>query len=202
MKRHSGFTLVELMIALTILALMMTLAYQSVSMLLEASRQVAGPQAELQQLQRALLLVERDLQQMVPRKRNNGYGEQEPAILQSSNGNNGLLEFTRGGNPDLAWQLRASGQMRSNLQRVRYVLEENRLLRQNWDMVDYATPAEPVSQVLLENVKTARFRFKLQKGQKFTDSLKDSGGKLPVAIEFELDHERFGKIRRLFVIYI
>ncbi|OQX06678.1 MAG: hypothetical protein BWK73_30245 [Thiothrix lacustris] len=54
MKQARGFTLVELMISLAIFALLLTLSYQSVNLLLDAGRQVAEPQAELQQLHCAL----------------------------------------------------------------------------------------------------------------------------------------------------
>jgi general secretion pathway protein J len=203
MRRSSGFTLVELMISLAIFALMVTLAYQSVDVLMDANRRVKEPQEAFQQLQRALMFVERDMHQLVPRKRNNGYGQQEAAILRPKDDTAGvLLEFIRGGNPDVAWELRASGLMRSSLQRVRYVLEGNQLIRQSWNLVDYAENTEPVSLVLLDGVKSVQFRFKLARDADFTEDLPEGGAQLPVAIEMTLEHEVFGKITRIFLSYL
>ncbi len=153
------------MISLAIFALMMTLAYQSVNMLLDAGRQVEQPQAEFQQLQRAMVFVERDMHQLALLRPmntavNSGLGQRESNSIVQPDEVGVLLEFTRGGNPDVAWQLRASGLMRSGLQRVRYVLEDGKLLRQTWNLVDHVENEEPVSLVLLDGVEgEPRFRF-------------------------------------------
>lgn len=203
MRRSRGFTLVELMISLAIFALMVTLAYQSVDLLMDANRKVKEPQMAFQQLQRAVMFVERDMHQLVPRKRNNGYGQQEAALYRPKDEGVGvLLAFTRGGNPDVAWELRASGLMRSSLQRVRYVLDDGRLIRESWNLVDYAENTEPVSQVLLEGVKAVQFRFKPARDAEFRDDLPETGSKSPVAIEMTLEHEGFGNIKRIFLSYL
>lgn len=203
MRRSGGFTLVELMISLAIFALMVTLAYQSVNLLLDAGRRVEGPQAEFQQLQRAMAFVERDLHQLaLLRPMNTGsVGGENNSIMQFEDAGV-LLEFTRGGNPDVAWQLRASGQMRSSMQRVRYMLEDGKLLRQTWNLVDHVESEQPVSLVLLDGVEDEpRFRFKLERGGEFTDKLAKQKEKL-VSVEFSLQHKRFGNVRRIFMTYL
>lgn len=202
MKRLRGFTLVELMISLAIFALMVTMAYQSVNLLLDAGRQVEGPQAEFQQLQRAMVFMERDMHQLaLLRPMNTGSGRAEDNSIVQPEDEGVLLEFTRGGNPDVAWQLRASGQMRSTLQRVRYVMEDGKLLRQTWSLVDHVESEPPVSLVLLDGVEgEPRFRFKSGRGGEFADKLPKAKEKL-VAVEFSLQHKRFGNIRRIFIAY-
>jgi general secretion pathway protein J len=203
MKQMRGFTLVELMISLAIFALMLTLAYQSVNVLLDAGRQVAEPQAELQQLQRAMLFIERDMRQLaVLRPMNTGLGQRENNSISQPDALGVLLEFTRGGNPDVAWQLRESGLMRSDLQRVRYVLEDGKLLRQTWNLVDHLDTDAPVSLVLLEGVEgEPHFRFLAARGGEFKDDLPKERATL-VAIEFSLKHRRFGEVTRTFTVYL
>lgn len=203
MKRAHGFTLVELMISLAIFSLMITLAYQSVDTLLEAGREVEGPQAEWQQLQRALVFVERDMHQLaLLRPMNTTVEQRESNSIIQPDTLGVLLEFTRGGNPDVAWQLRASGQMRSGLQRVRYVVEDGKLLRQTWNLVDHVEAEEPVSLVLLDGVEgEPRFRFMAARGGEFKDDLPKERATL-VAVEFSLKHKRFGSIRRVFTVYL
>ena len=201
MKHESGFTLVELMISLAIFALLVTLAYGSVNLLLDANRRVQEPQADFQQLQWAMVLLERDIHQVVLRKRNTGYNEQEPALLVSEDrGLGALLTFTRGGNPDMAWQLRNdAGQMRSTLQRVSYELEDKTLVRHSWDLVDYVDNTEPVTKKLLTQVEAVNLRFLATKGGEFQTTWSETE-KLPVAIEVTIKHERFGELRRIFLV--
>lgn len=207
MKRCAGgFTLVELMISLAIFSLLITLAYQSVNMLLDVERQVEQPQADLQQLQRAMVFIERDMRQLAVLRPKRESFQQTNAVANNSivqpEDMGVLLEFTRGGHPDVAWQLRASGQMRSGLQRVRYVVEEGRLLRQTWDLVDHPEQAEPVSLVLLAGIEgEPRFRFQSGSGGEFKDNLPKERSVL-TAVEFSLQHKRFGALRRVFVVYL
>ncbi|SDZ73348.1 general secretion pathway protein J [Thiothrix caldifontis] len=207
MRRIRGFTLVELMISLAIFSLLITLAYQSVNVLLDAGRQVEQPQVELQQLQRAMVFVERDMRQLaLLRPQSAGGIGQDVGLANSSivkpEDLGALLEFTRGGHPDVAWQLRASGQMRSGLQRVRYVLEDGKLLRQTWNLVDHIEGEAPVSLILLDGVDgEPRFRFLSVRGGEFKDELPKERATL-MAVEFSLRHKRFGVLRRIFGIYL
>lgn len=206
MKSSRGFTLAELMISLAVFALLLTMAYQSVNLLMEANRRIAAPQADLQQLQRAMMLFERDFHQMVLlRPRNTGQlGQaQDKAVEKPEDAYDGvLLEFTVGGNPDLGWQLRGGGQMRSTLQRVRYVFDNGKLLRQTWNLVDRADNAEPTSKILLEDIENAPvFRFMAQRGGRFSDSLTIQKDVL-AAVELSFKHARFGEMVRIFIVHL
>jgi general secretion pathway protein J len=204
-RRNDGFTLVELMISLAIFSLMISLAYQSVNVLLDVGRQVEQPQAELQQLQRAMVFIERDMRQLAVLRSKRESFQQTDVVVNNSivqpDDLGVLLEFTRGGHPDVAWQLRASGRMRSGLQRVRYVVEEGKLLRQTWNLVDHVEQ-EPVSLTLLAGVEgEPRFRFQAGRGGEFKDDLPKEPSTL-TAVEFSLRHKRFGVLRRVFIVYL
>ncbi|MBU0655452.1 MAG: type II secretion system minor pseudopilin GspJ [Gammaproteobacteria bacterium] len=200
MRCSRGFTLLELMIALAVFAVMVTLSYSSVTLLLDANRRTESRQAGLQQLQRAMLFLERDVHQVLDRRANEGYGKVSPALYVPDD-NGALLELTRGGNPDMAWQLRASGQMRSALQRVRYVLDGENLIRQSWNLVDHADSQQPVSMALLDGVKSVKFRFGNEK-QEWQDGWDEEAKVLPKTLEITLEHTDFGGIKRVFLIYL
>ena len=169
---------------------------------MDANQRIQTPQADFQELQRAMVTLERDFHQLAQRKQTTGFGEQASALtVPMDNDLSMLVEFTRGGNPDIAWELRKEGQMRSTLQRVRYVLDNKTLIRQNWNLVDHVDNNEPVAISLLTQVKSVKLRFQAAKGEDFKDT-PPSGDKLPIAIEISLEHERFGLIRRIFLIYI
>ena len=100
----------------------------------------------------------------------------------------------------MAWQLRdGSGQMRSTLQRVNYALENKTLVRHSWDLVDYVDNTEPVTTTLLTQIEAIKLRFLATKGGEFQTTWSETE-KLPVAIEIIIKHERFGELRRIFLV--
>jgi general secretion pathway protein J len=197
MKQSVGFSLVELLIALAILAILMGVTFQSVQLLIESDRNMKDQQVTLQNIQRAFMYMERDLRQIVPRPVNDGFAQQAAITTQA---NNNLLEFTKGGNPDLGWQLRKTGQMRSSLQRVAYKLEGKNLIRSTWSLVDHASQEKPVTEVLLPRIKAIKIEFKQVGTEEW--NAEPSNTELPQAIAINLQHEFFGDIRRIFPVYI
>lgn len=147
-----GFTLIELLLALGISALVATLAYAGLTTAIGASAGMQDEVRRLADLQRALNIIEEDLAQVLPRPITNGYGGDAPAFRGGEF--DALLEFTRGGaaNPQ---QL-----LRSELQRVRYVLKDGALWRQWWTAVDRAQETTPPqSALLLEGVANLQLGF-------------------------------------------
>ena len=196
MKQSAGFSLVELLIALAILAILMGVTFQSVQLLIESDRNMKEQLSALQNIQRAFMYIERDLRQIVPRPVNDGFA-QLAAIAQADNA---LIEFTKGGNPDLGWQLRKTGQMRSSLQRVLYKLDGKNLVRSTWGLVDHPSQDKPVSEVLMTQVKAFKIEFKQAGADNWNAD--PSSTELPQAIAISLEHEVFGEIRRVFPVYI
>ncbi|MGV3590433.1 MAG: type II secretion system minor pseudopilin GspJ [Gammaproteobacteria bacterium] len=206
-----GFTLVELLLALGISALIATLAYAGLATAIDASAGMQGEVRRLAELQRALNIVEEDLAQVVPRPIVNGFGSDEPAF-RGGRFQNVLLEFTRGGvaNPqDLA---------RSELQRVRYVLDDGRLWRQWWLVLDRSSESQaPQSALLLEGVERADVAFlapaepgaapvdfqSLTTGAPWVNDWSsarigvDDVAPLPVAVDVKLVLADFGEVRRV-----
>jgi general secretion pathway protein J len=148
--KNRGFTLLEILIALfifTIVALIMTKSLHTV-LSTQASTEKAAE--NLSQTQMALLLLSRDLEQAWDRPISDPEGQPEAAFIGSRNS----LTFTHGGfaNPNGSAQS-------SSLQRSRYRLEKDQLIRDTWDALDLPPHTKPHSRVLLSEIRELSFRF-------------------------------------------
>jgi general secretion pathway protein J len=150
--RAAGFTLLELLVALTIFAVLAVMAYGGLETVLDTRAQVEAKAAHLANLQVVYSRMEQDIQQTVARTIRDSYGDPRPALIGGT-GQQPTLEFTRGGwtNP--------SGELRSTLQRVAYGLEKNQLVRLSWMVLDRAQDSKPYKQVMLDGVNEFRVRF-------------------------------------------
>ncbi|MEW8027239.1 MAG: type II secretion system minor pseudopilin GspJ [Candidatus Thiodiazotropha sp.] len=201
MKHHSrrhGFTLLELLIAITIFAILATFVYSGLKIILDTEHQTSLYGQRISKLQLGLNLMQRDIEQLVARPVRDQYGDQQPAL--KSGGISGiLLELTRGGfsNP-----MRLS---RSNLQRVGYVYEDNALYRLTWPALDRPRESEPYRQKLIGEITSLELVFydkALQEKREWpprtTGGADEDPSALPVSIELKLELEDWGTIRRLF----
>lgn len=193
MKRqtNTGFTLLEVLISMVIFSFMTIMAYGGLVKVFKSDEVISSLEIKLKTLKRTMMFFERDMRQLVPRLRRSGYGraEFEPALEAGLN-LDGVVNFTTAGvsNPlDLN---------RSSLQRVRYVLEDNKLSRLSWKLVDHMD-AEPVKMQLLDNVEDFKLRFLAKNG-----AWKENWGSnnRPQAVELTLEHKHWGKIKRIIVI--
>ena len=193
MRTVSGFTLLELLIAMVIFSTMSLMAYAGLNSVLTSNRITQAYEKDLKGLQRSMMFLEKDIRQLVARPRHAGYNESF-AALQTDLGLDGILEFTRSGNPNPA------GVLRSSLQRVRYVLDEGELQRWSWSLVDHLD-GKPIIMPLMKSVEQINFRFLTQKKQWQSKWKVKNKSELPKAIEINIIHKRWGKITRLISIY-
>ncbi|VFM99185.1 MAG: general secretion pathway protein J [Candidatus Kentron sp. G] len=213
-KRSSeGMTLVELLIALAIFAVLSAITHGAIRAALEARERIETQNARLAALQKAIAIIERDVSQMANRPIRDENGEPLPALESSGSGAR-LMEFTRTG-----WQ-NPMGAKRGHLRRVAYEIaygtghetgykgDEKQLLRLVWHVLDRAQDSLPSSSVLLTRVNDVAIRYldaeyewqtewPLQQwGQETAPA--DSG--LPKGIEITIDAEGFGRISRLLAV--
>lgn len=195
--RARGFTLLELLVALTVFAIMGVMAYRGFtesSQLAEASRVRLD---RLKQLQLGVRTMVTDLQQLAPRPIREPIGDgYRPALYRDPNAGT-LLELSRAG-----WANTAR-LPRGTVQRVAYVLEDRQLKRQHWVVTDPTLGAEPVERVLLDNVESVEFRY-LDASRQWVNQWPppgapgDLGFRLrPRAIEVTLELQDYGRIKRL-----
>jgi len=199
-NKASGFTLFELLVAVAILAIASSIAYTGLIQVQNTRKQLDTEESRLAAIQLTFLNFERDLRQVVHRPIRNQYGSERPSIAGQGEY---LMELTRGGYRNPAHVAR------SLLQRVAYVVEDDKLERLNWLVLDQAQDSAPVKQVLLDNIKSVDIRF-LDKAQTWSsfwplEEAQASGAaqaavdSFPRAVSVKLELKDVGSIERIFL---
>ncbi|MDH5573056.1 MAG: type II secretion system minor pseudopilin GspJ [Gammaproteobacteria bacterium] len=198
LSRLSGFTLLELLVALSIFALISVMAYSGLNSVLKSRLILEKNMDRLSQIQKTMLFMTRDISHLINRDIRDEYGDNKKS-LDGSNLNAGLngplIELTRTGYPN------PLGINRSNLQRVAYRIEDNILYRQIWLSIDRAPDSQPYRSALCDKVKSLQFRY-MDASNNWHDQWPPSDttyqeSSLPKAIEFALELEDWGTITRL-----
>ncbi|HBX00979.1 MAG: type II secretion system protein GspJ [Gammaproteobacteria bacterium] len=147
-NRQSGFTLMEILVALFIFAVVGLISAQLLGRTVNAYEVLDDRGQRLGQIHRAMLVVERDMLQFRNRPIRMAQGEPLPALMI---GDEGALSMTRGG-----WR-NPLQRPRSELQRVGYRMQDEKLVRGYWSVLDRRGDEEPISQTLLEGVEELEF---------------------------------------------
>ena len=196
-----GFTLIELLIAMVITVVVSAAAVAGWQSVTDVERRLDGIQRELAALERAFLMLGRDLNQITARPITDELGGERRAI-EYSDFDGTALEFTRAGWFNPAPELTPP---RSDLQRVAYRVEDETLLRRTWFHLDRMVEGGQVDRLLLANIDRVGWRFLDLSGDWHTTwppSNADSSAPFPIprAIEAEIEHKTLGAITRLFAV--
>lgn len=197
--KQRGFTLLELLIASIIFAIMAIMAYGGLANVMDNSKASQTALKRLQQIQQSVSVLNRDLLQILPRAVRDEYGNVQPALSAGNNIDN-LVEFTRGG------RVNPANLLRSTLLRVAYRFDDEKLLRLQWPQLDNAPGIEAKQTTLIDDVENVSIRFLDQNGewQEQWPPLNSDGGTNagnstgPTAIEVVLQLNDWGEIRRLY----
>jgi general secretion pathway protein J len=197
--KSGGFTLLELLVAMAIFAILGTLALSGYTELQKQSEYATQRLDRLREVQRAVQTISQDLAQLEPRPIREPLGEARlPAVLATDSIEYGL-QFTRAG-----WS-NTAGLARPTLQRVGYRLDQQGLWRDHWPVLDRTLAQQPVQVKLLSEVRNVRFRF-LNQSREWVERWPASDGvganpatdrPLPAAVEVILELEDWGEIRRV-----
>ncbi len=150
MKMTKGFTLVEILIALSIFAILATLT-SSILYSTFNTRQRVNIQAErLRAIQFTVTFLSRDSAQIINRAVRKDAEKFSPPFIGQAN----YIEFTRAGvaNPE-------AREKRSTLSRVAWLCRQHQLIRRNWPSLDTPKADNYEEKVLLSKLKNCEFAY-------------------------------------------
>ena len=196
-RKHcsSGFTLLELLVALAIFGLIAVMSYSGLTAVLNQQSQTEVAAERLSELQKTYLIMQRDIEQMVPRPVRDEFGDEQAPLVGGD-----TLRFTRGG-----WS-NPVGYPRSNLQRVGYAYDDEQLKRYSWAVLDRAQDSEPLEQPLVDHVEGMAIRY-LAANDEWQEqwpaasaaaNTEEPPADFPKAIEVTIEHAEFGPLVWLF----
>ncbi|HMA11378.1 MAG TPA: type II secretion system minor pseudopilin GspJ [Steroidobacteraceae bacterium] len=200
MKQQRGFTLVEIMVAVLIAAILAVMAFEAMQQALNNRERVRAAELRVRAVQNAMRSFVQDFTQLAPRPvREPLGGEYQPALLARTT-TASEVSLTRGG-----W-MNPAGLSRATLQRVRYALRDGKLYRDYWMVLDAQLEPQPQARELLTGVKAFRVRF-MNDGRAWQEgwpppaltSAPDERWMRwrPIAVEITLELEDWGKLTRI-----
>lgn len=200
MRRSAGFTLLEVMIAISIFALVGLATYRMMDTVLTSDQRIKAQEQRLRELVRALEVFERDLLQLRARPVRAAYGDELPALVLQSGDGRVQLEWTRAG-----WS-NPLGRRRSDLQRVRWQFQTGELSRQYWQVLDQAQDSLPQVQRVLSELRSAQVEVLDEQNQwhsqwpvndvRSGSDPSQSVPSLPKALRFTFEHPHYGELVR------
>ncbi len=194
--KQNGFTLIEILIAIAIFATLSLAAYQILQGVLRSGEISREHDKHLVEIQRGMLLIERDFVQMVARISRTGNAEDEKLqvlyvgkkVLDSDSEG---IEFNR-----LGWTNPLNLLPRSTILRVGYRVKNNQLQRLYYLHPDIVAGEKPEQQVILNDVDSLSFRF-------WDDDWIDTWNAdktIPKGIEMTINSQHYGELKRVFIL--
>ena len=195
MIRAKGFTLIEILIALSVFAIVATLTSTVLFSSFNTRIRVNRHADRLVSLQLAISLLERDTEQTLVRAIRTNEMKLDPAFT----GQSYYMEFTRSGmaNP-------RSLEKQSTLQRVALVCLNHQLLRRSWESLDPVNKKIYEEKILLDNLSNCQFQYLNQTLQVLSEwrenavSQAQKSEPMPKAIQISLGLNEWGKGSFLF----
>jgi general secretion pathway protein J len=199
-KPSSGFTLLELLISLSIFAIISVVTFAAINYSFKVVESSKGKVERFAQVQITWHLISQDLLQIVSRPIRTD-SNTLAAYIENSDEN--LVSFTRGGAPRLGIYPAESG-----LVRVSYKLEENNLYRITWPVLDRDSNAQPIRSLLLTEVDAAAFTHTSSTTSSNSSNSSNSSSsfagnaqeliKMPQSIKVKLTLSDLGEIERIY----
>ena len=151
-RKQSGFTLIEVLIAMFIFSLISVGATSALTSSLRGKAQMNERLSAISEIESARAIMRSDFSQIQLRQTRDPYGGLTPYLL--SGGIEDLINFTRSG------RINPGGlEERSEFQRVTYLFEEGNLIRRTLNQNNPAPQTESRDRILLSDLQAADMTF-------------------------------------------
>lgn len=197
-RRIAAFSLIELLVALAVFAALAAAAYGGLAEVARARSALAEREDRFADIVRTLSAMERDLRQAASRPVR---GSERNQVLPALAGSADRVELTRLGfaNP--------RAETRSNLERVAYALDDRKLERGRYPVLDRAPSTIAQATVMLDRVDALHLRYAGTDGiwretwppaeVPAGSTVSDPNELLPRAVEVRIVLADYGELRRV-----
>ncbi|MCR9091323.1 type II secretion system minor pseudopilin GspJ [Algiphilus sp.] len=197
LPRQNGFTLLELVVVLAVFSIVAVMAYGGLNNVLRTRVAIEDNLDRVRQLQRSYLRLRQDFLQIQPRTIRDEFGDPRSAVRGSPE--EGVYLVSGG------WR-NPAGHPRSNMQRVRWHLQDDALVRSHFRHLDRAPNSQPETLVVLDNVTQLTVRYLARDREwyaQWPQALGNSpdleaSAEAPLAIEVTLMTDAWGELRFVF----
>lgn len=212
--RARGFTLLEVLVAISIFALIGIASYRVLSSVVQANERLAARVEQTHDINRAFWVIQQDVEQLMPRNVRNPDGSPAltPNYLIVNNESDMPLLFTRGGRAN------PLGLQRSGMQRVAYRVDhhpdyeknesphyhEERwyLLRYTWAQLDGSGAKEnALVQVLLPDVESLNINVLTKNGLEAEWPLTSQVDAVPMGLQIEFVLAQGDALKRSYLLW-
>ncbi len=196
-RRTQGFTLIEVLVALAIFGVLTVLSYMALGQTIGNAEILSDRMDRLQAIQRTMRHLSHDLTSAAPRPVRDELGYEKLPAISVSIANDYALAVTHGG-----WR-NPAGLPRSTQQRTVYLLEDDKLFRVYYPVLDATYGNDAISTEILDGVERLEFRLIQENGEPTNQwppiNLQGAPGMKfrPRAVEIILTLETEGEIRRI-----
>lgn len=199
-SRRGGFTLIEVLVSVFLLAVVSALCYETLNYVRRAREGALAGFERLRDLELAMHTLADDFGQLAPRPVRDTLGATYVPALYADGRSTDLVALTRGGWPN------PTGAPRGTLQRVTYSLENGELVRRYYTVLDATLASPQVRRTLLRDVVAVQLRYldAAHAWQTQWPALAVAGpanalplSTRPLVVEVVIELRDSGKIRRL-----
>ncbi|MDD9651982.1 type II secretion system minor pseudopilin GspJ [Klebsiella pasteurii] len=190
-RRSSGFTLVEMLLALAILAALSVAAVTVLQNVMRADTLTREKSGRMQMLQQTFSQMAADFSQIIPRRSRDSASLFFAGRFQLGS-DDWAIAFSRNGWPNPLGLL-----PRSEIQNVSYRLRDSQLERLSYEQQDPLPGSQPTVTIVLRGVRAFGLRF--YASGRWQDEWQQAQT-LPQGLEVTLTLEPYGEIRRLFLL--
>ena len=195
-RHNAGFTLIEVVIALTVFAILGTMAFSGLNAILKWQTDLDDQSRQLLAVQMTMKYMERDFNQVILRSIRDQYGDTQPAFLAKEENS---LDLTHSG-----WR-NPAGLSRSAIQRISYQIDdEDNLVRYSWNRLDGALTEDAREVILVEGIEEIDWQFISQQDEQLDQwpplNADPNFTGLPAAVAVTFNVKPFGEINRIFTL--